>query len=361
MFSKEIRKSPRRLCSSTISSAHCLKKIDYPGVNNFSQFSFDGLGRNSKIVETTSGSVTSTKQFVWCEAARCEQRDFTSSTTGQFFVLGEIISGSNYFYTADHLANDPNLASKNSLISLELGRVIFAPLFTSSIREMTNGIGVIQSQLSYDAYGRMIQLQGSVLPDFQFGDYYFHTRSALSLTASRAYSSLHGRFISRDLIEEAGGQNLYSYINNHPVVGVDPMGTCALAIPLVVMGGESTMGAMGAAMAAAAASAMGTMAGQAAGQAMSNAMSGSNSSNNSSSGSGAGAGAGAAAGAASQPPCQPKMDGSWSKEKCKSFCNATCLPGAAKQQCSNKCDDLKSKCDRWDTGTWKWPPFNLGL
>ncbi|MBX9720203.1 MAG: hypothetical protein K2X81_02315 [Candidatus Obscuribacterales bacterium] len=35
-----------------------LIEIDYPGTNNFTQFSFDGFGRNTKIQETTSGSIT---------------------------------------------------------------------------------------------------------------------------------------------------------------------------------------------------------------------------------------------------------------------------------------------------------------
>jgi hypothetical protein len=57
-----------------------LIKIDYPGANNFSQFSYDGESRTAKIVETVSGAVTSTKQFVWCSDRKrsylaCEERD----------------------------------------------------------------------------------------------------------------------------------------------------------------------------------------------------------------------------------------------------------------------------------------------
>jgi YD repeat-containing protein len=40
-------------------------KIVYPGSGNTSQFAYDALGRNVSIVETVSGSVTSTKPFVW--------------------------------------------------------------------------------------------------------------------------------------------------------------------------------------------------------------------------------------------------------------------------------------------------------
>src|SRR5882762_1909303 len=50
-------------------------KITYPGSNNFSSFVYDGLSRNASIVETTAGSVTSTKQFVWSGVDRKEERD----------------------------------------------------------------------------------------------------------------------------------------------------------------------------------------------------------------------------------------------------------------------------------------------
>jgi RHS repeat-associated protein len=120
--------------------------------------------------------------------------------------------------------------------------IIFSPIFTSSIREMTNSSGVIQAQLSYDLYGRVTQLQGTIPPDFQFGDYYLHTPSGLNLTLTRAYSSSQGRFINRDSIGEVGGINLYAYMRNHPEIGVDPNGTCAWAVGL---GGAITVGGTG--------------------------------------------------------------------------------------------------------------------
>ncbi len=42
-----------------------LVEIDYPGIGNNSAFTYDGLGRCVKIVETVSSSIASTKQFIW--------------------------------------------------------------------------------------------------------------------------------------------------------------------------------------------------------------------------------------------------------------------------------------------------------
>jgi uncharacterized protein RhaS with RHS repeats len=46
----------------------------------------------------------------------------------------------------------------------------------------------------------------------------------LYLSPTRAYSSALGRFFSRDPLGEEGGLNLYGYVENDPVNGVDPLG-----------------------------------------------------------------------------------------------------------------------------------------
>ena len=238
-------------------AANRMTKITYPGTNNFSSFVYDGLGRNVSIVETTAGSITSTKQFVWSSDKLrpyqpCEARNASGTITAQYFTSGQTISGTSYFYTADHLANPPDLASHFMQANVGPG-LAFSPIFTSSIREMTNSGGSIQAQLSYDLYGRVTQLQGSLSPDFQFGDYYFHAPSGLNLTLTRAYSSSQGRFINRDRVGETGGQNLYAYMSNHPEVGVDPDGKCALAIPIIIALSPGEAAALGGIAAGAAA------------------------------------------------------------------------------------------------------------
>jgi RHS repeat-associated protein len=218
-----------------------LIQIDYPGTNNNSQFSYDGLGRKVSIVETASGSVTSTKNFTWCQDSfnpykPCEARNASGVVSAQYFTLGEIVSGTSYFFTADHLANPPDIAAQFLQTHAGTGSV-FSPLFTSSIREVTNSAGVIQSQLSYDVYGRVSRLQGSFSPDFQFGDYYFHESSGLSFTLTRPYASSQGRFIGRDRIGEFREGNLYNYMDNHPEIGLDPSGECAVVIVIPIVGG----------------------------------------------------------------------------------------------------------------------------
>jgi len=182
-----------------------LLSIVYPGTGNHSDFTYDGFGRNVKILEYTSSSLTNTKHFVWCNNDRCEARDASSTITAQYFALGETISGTSYFYTTDHLG----LTAASVTPFVHLGLIDrypdgFNPLDRpGSIREMTNTSGTIQSQYAYDPFGRVAKLQGSLSSDFQYAGYYNHAPSNLNLTPRRAYAANFGRWISRDPLGEA--------------------------------------------------------------------------------------------------------------------------------------------------------------
>ena len=140
-------------------------KINYPGSGNYSAFTYDAYGCNVKILEYSGGSLTSTKQFVWCSRHRCEARDGSGSIVNQYFDYGAQMSGSDYCYSINNIG---------------------------SIAEMTNSAGVVEAQYSYDPYGRPIKLQGSLASDFQYAGYYFHMSSGLNLPVYRAYSAATG-------------------------------------------------------------------------------------------------------------------------------------------------------------------------
>lgn len=148
-------------------------------------------------METESGSVTSTKQFVWCGLDRCEERNNSGTLTREFFGRGEVISSSDHFFTLDHLG---------------------------SIREMTNSAGSIQAQYAFNPYGRVSKIQENTPSDFQFARYYAHARSSLNFTVFRPFFPSIGRFISRDPVLEISGSNLYSYAFNSPTNYSDTLG-----------------------------------------------------------------------------------------------------------------------------------------
>jgi RHS repeat-associated protein len=172
---------------------------------NRSEFTYDGLGRRTKILEKFNGVAQNTNLFLWCGTELCEQRDSTGGTVSKrFFGRGEQISGTSYFFTRDHLG---------------------------SIREMTDGIGAIRARYEYDPYGRRTKVQGDLDSDFAFTGHYVHAPSGLYLALYRAYDADTARWLDRDPIRELGGINPYAYVRNDPIRLVDPRGLRIIIIP----------------------------------------------------------------------------------------------------------------------------------
>jgi RHS repeat-associated protein len=176
-----------------------------------SDFSYDGLGRRTRVIESTNGVQESEKWFVWCAAELCEQRDYIgSSTERRFFGQGEQIFGTNYFFARDHLG---------------------------SIREITDTNNAVRARYEYDPYGQRTKVSGDVDAAFAFTGHYYHGPSGLHLAVFRAYDAGTARWLSRDLIEESGGLNVYCYVYNDPIGAIDPDGRFAIVPILIIAGG----------------------------------------------------------------------------------------------------------------------------
>jgi RHS repeat-associated protein len=184
-------------------TANRLVKIWYGTVGSSASttMNYDGLGRRVQIIETSSsGSVTSTKNLVWDGMSICEEKNASGSVTKRYFNQGVQISGSDYYYTRDHLG---------------------------SIREVTGTNGVVLARYDYDPYGQQTQLSGTMSVDFGYTGLYYHQPSGLLLAPYREYSASLGRWISRDPLRNAEfkqGPNLYEYCGDDPINGIDPLG-----------------------------------------------------------------------------------------------------------------------------------------
>ena len=178
-------------------AANRLLAINYTGTSNRSEFTYDGLGRRVKIVEKNGNTVTNTKQFVWNGSSIAEERDASNVVTRRFYSQGEQIGAASYFYTRDHLG---------------------------SIRELTDGSGVVQARYDYDPYGRRTKITGTLDASFGFTGHYYHAPSSLNLALYRGYDPDLGRWLSRDPKGETAGVNLYHYADNAPIGVIDPTG-----------------------------------------------------------------------------------------------------------------------------------------
>ena len=79
---------------------------------------------------------------------------------------------------------------------------------------------------------------GNINP-IRYRGYYFDKDLGLYWLKTRFYDPQTGRFISPDSVEyldpeTLGGINLYAYCNNNPVMNVDPNGTFALTLALIL-------------------------------------------------------------------------------------------------------------------------------
>ena len=174
-----------------------LAKITYPSTA-YTTFAYDGLSRRTQIAEYNSSStLTSTKNYLWIGSEIAEERDASNSVTKRFFPQGEQQSGTDYYYTKDHLR---------------------------SVREMCDSSGSIVSRISYDQYGNATVVSGTILPTFGYAKMYWHQPSGKNLAAFRLYDPVTGRWASQDPIAENGGMNLYEYVHDNPTSLIDPLG-----------------------------------------------------------------------------------------------------------------------------------------
>jgi RHS repeat-associated protein len=183
-------------------AANRLVQIWYGPVGSSSNtaITYDGLGRKVQILETSSsGTVTSTKNLIWDGLNIREELSASNAVTKMYFNNGVWISGTNYYYTSDHLG---------------------------SIREVTGTTGLVQARYDYDPYGNQTQLSGTINVDFGYTGLYYHEPSELNFAPYREYSPALGRWISRDPIGMHGGVNLYAYVFNDPIKLTDPEGLC---------------------------------------------------------------------------------------------------------------------------------------
>jgi RHS repeat-associated protein len=164
-----------------------------------SEFAYDGLGRCCRIVEKTNGVAGSERHYVWCDLALCEERDGGGVVLRQFFDEGFTADGAVHYYTRDHLG---------------------------SVREVLGADGQVEARYAYDPFGRRTPLVENVSTAFGFAGAFTHQPSGLSLTLLRPYDSGLGRWLARDPVGEAGGLNLYGYVENDPLNLMDPFGDC---------------------------------------------------------------------------------------------------------------------------------------
>lgn len=127
------------------------------------------------------------------------------------------------------------------------GRVYYHHDVLGSTRALTNHLGAIVGNTTYDAYGRVLQASGSIQP-FQFTGEQLDPVSDLTYLRARFLDRHSGQFMSSDpfpgIPQRPISLNHYLYADGNPVNSTDPSGFTTLAEQLTVTFMIGTMAAI---------------------------------------------------------------------------------------------------------------------
>jgi RHS repeat-associated protein len=86
--------------------------------------------------------------------------------------------------------------------------------------------GIATANYEYDPFGNVLRATGpmALLNPFRFSTKYTDGESAFNYYGYRFYNPLAGRWVSRDPIEEKGGNSIYGFAHNNPLSKVDVFG-----------------------------------------------------------------------------------------------------------------------------------------
>lgn len=91
---------------------------------------------------------------------------------------------------------------------------------------ITDASGNIVNKYAYDAFGKVLKETETISNPFKYVGRFgvMDEGNGLFYMRARYYDSEVGRFINKDPIGLAGGLNMYAYVGNNPVNGIDPIG-----------------------------------------------------------------------------------------------------------------------------------------
>jgi RHS repeat-associated protein len=166
-------------------------------------FAYDALGRRIQVTSSTSG----TTKFVYDGADVIRDVDGSGNTTAEYLnslelddKLRQTAGTTALYFLSDHLGTTRTLADAS---------------------------GNSASTLSYDSFGNV--LSGSVTSRYTYTGRELDSDSSVFFYRTRWYDPKHGRFLTEDPIQLAGGINLYIYVGNSPINLIDPLGLDGLS------------------------------------------------------------------------------------------------------------------------------------
>ena len=178
--------------------------------------------RVQKIVKQCDGAAWATAEthtFAWDgNNIVLEKVEFADGTVRTF----------EYFWGVDKSGSEQGAGGVEGLLAVSMDGVFYIPCYdhNGNIILYVSETGSIAAQYTYDPYGNIIDSRGSLADVFSFGfsTQYHDRETGLVGYKRRFYRPDLGRWLNRDPIEEEGGENLYAFCANNPVLYYDILG-----------------------------------------------------------------------------------------------------------------------------------------
>ncbi len=184
--------------------------------------------RSRKVVKQYDGAdweMKETHTFVWDgNNIVLECVEFANGASRTF----------EYFWGVDKSGSEQGAGGVEGLLAVSMDGVFYVPCYdhNGNIVLYVSETGSIAAQYVYDPYGNVVETYGNLADAFSFGfsTKYHDRETGLVGFQRRFYRPDLGRWLNRDPIEEEGGENLYAFCGNAPILYVDILGESFLDV-----------------------------------------------------------------------------------------------------------------------------------
>ena len=188
-----------------------------------SEFVYDGTGRlRVKKEFDGSGTLQSETRFVYDQMLVIQERD-TNNAPLVSYTRGKDLSGG--LQGAGGIGG--LLARTDHTTTTALFKTAFYHADgNGNVTALLSTNGLVLAWYQYSPFGTTLAQSGPLADAnaFRFSSKLWHNRSGLYYYGYRFYSPNLQRWLNADPIQEGGGINLYDFVGNEPVAGVDPFG-----------------------------------------------------------------------------------------------------------------------------------------
>ena len=185
-------------------------RFENAGTQTVVECAYDSQGRRFEKKVTVAGTTTLHHRYIYRGYLQIAALDLTRAAHPALWLV----------------TWDPTQPTATRPLALQKDGTWFTYGYdiTKNVCELFGANGYIRTAYSYTPFGSVSASENGVVQNFQWSSEYYDSELDLVYYNYRHYSPAHGRFLSRDPIEEQGGLNLYAFVGNDPNDFIDIKG-----------------------------------------------------------------------------------------------------------------------------------------